>query len=214
MTMKIKLFDIKLKNEPIIFNDPIFELTNKDSEIKNEVNSNSIFTKLLYFNKKKIHSYLYENDDVINLNNRLLDNQFRKLSFNFYLVLLIQDVNNFIYYNYSFLFIKNMHNINNNNNFLYKIIKSKIILELLYYFEGIDIYEEDEHELKRIENENKLIINNNIYNLKRNNIDLNENDIIEKKIEDIYSEIILSLIKNDKLSDSIYTNGIIYSLDI
>ena len=50
--------------------------------------------------------------------------------------------------------------------------------------------------------------------MESNNIYLNENDIIEKNIEDIYSEIIISLIKNNKLSDDMNANEIISSLDI
>ena len=154
MSTKNRLHNIlKLKKEPKIFIDPIFGLINEHSEIINDTN-NTNFTELLYFNKDKIQSNLYNNNDIINLNDRLLDNHYKQLSFIFYLVLLIQN-GNFIYFVFSFFLIKKIHNIinNNNNNNLYKIIKSKLILELLYYFKGIEIYEENENEIKKIENE-------------------------------------------------------------
>ena len=214
--MKYKLLDIlNLKNEPKIYKDPIFKLVNNESEIKNDSNSNPTFTKLLYFNRGKIHSNLYENYDIININDRLKDNIYNILSFIFYLVLLIQDQPNIINYIYSLYFIKKVYNNheNNNNNHLYKIINSKLILDLLNNYKNIEIYEENQEE-KKIEDENQLIIKNNINYLEDIGINLNVYDIMTKNIEDIYSEIIISLIKNDKFSDDIYINEILSSLDI
>ena len=214
-------FYISIKYKPNTFNDPIFKLKNKYYEIKNDSNIITNYTKELYFNKDEVHSGLYENDDIIEIDDRLKGNL--SFSFLFYLVLLIRDKPDITNYIYSLDYIKKIHNninninnlniINNNDN-LYNLFKSKIILELLKNYKGIEIYEENPSEEKKIEDENILSIKNNIRDLERNNINLNLNDIMEKNIDEIYINIIISLIKNDKLSEEIISELEIKNIDL
>ena len=118
--------------------------------------------KFLYFNKKKIHEILYEEEEKINLDN-IIDN---KLSDYFYLTLLIEDNKDMVNYEYSFDIFNNLFNQlkqDNNNNYK-NIILSKIIIELINNYKGTNNYdpEQDNKKLNEIEN----IIKNSIESIK------------------------------------------------
>ena len=210
--MKTKLEineEIMLRKEPIIYIDPLFKLLNKISEIFNVSNKSYNFPKCFNYNKSNINEILYTSEDIIIIKYRLSDN----LSFYFYLCLLIEENLFITNYIYNLDLIKKIYNTRK-NNYLYKIINSKIIKTLIYNYKGFEIVEEENlKEAIKIEKENILLLDNNIHYLEENNINLNKNDILNGKIEVIYIKIIISLIKSDKISDFNYMNEIISSLD-
>ena len=167
------------------------------------------FIKLLYFNKNIIHPLLYEFDNIINLDYHKVD----KISYYFYLTLLIANNPNVIYYYYSFQFIKNINenNINNNNN-IKKLIISKIIIDLIKNYIGLEEFGNNLEEIKKIEDFNIQVIKNNKKTLNDLNLNLSIKEIKSKTIEEIYLEIIISLIKN-KLENYEYIENIIKQLD-
>jgi len=168
------------------------------------------FIKLLYFKKNIINPLLYEFDKIINLDYDKVDN----ISYYFYLTLLIENNPNVIDYYFSIQFIKNINknNINNNNN-IKKILLSKIIIDLIKYYRGLEESENNLEEIKKIEDFNIKIIKNNKNALKELNLNFSIKEIKSKTIEEIYLEIIISLIKN-KLENYQYIENIIKQLDI
>ena len=168
------------------------------------------FIKLLYFKKNIINPLLYEFDKIINLDYDKVDN----ISYYFYLTLLIENNPNVIDYYFSIQFIKNINknNINNNNN-IKKILLSKIIIDLIKYYRGLEESENNLEEIKKIEDFNIKIIKNNKNALNELNLNFSIKEIKSKTIEEIYLEIIISLIKN-KLENYQYIENLIKQLDI
>ena len=203
---------IALKEESKIDNDPIFKILFKITEIKGVQNLPG-FTKYLYLSAEKVNDVLYESEETINVDNQLKD---KDLSFYFYLFLLIMHNPDIINYVYHFNFIKEINNWkNNNNNYILNIIKSKIILTLISNFKGFDEYDENDHheEIAKMERENREIINSNIKYIEDINLNLTRKYIIDNNIDQIYIEIIIQLIKNDKLSDYEFSSNIISQLN-
>ena len=182
----------------------------------NENNEN--IAKFIYDNMNNIHLILYKSDEVINLNSFLIK---QDLSNYFYLNLLIVENQEIINYSYSFDFI----NFFNKNNLIKtshikkfrKIINSKIILDLIKNYEGLDDYDEDEEtneKLSKIKSDNINIIKENIDIFKEIELEIKSDNIIDKKIDDLYSEIIINIIKSKKIDDYKYTNNIIDELEL
>ena len=195
--------------------NPINDLLSNFSDIEKflQINNSERF-KLLFFNMKKIHHILYFSEELIKLNNIGENINLNNL---FYLNLLIMDDLSIINYIYSLNDIKVINNINNtNNNILKKLIISKIIINLIYNYKGIYSSDEetDKEELKKIENFNISLIKDNKDILKEFDIDLNEFEKISTKIDQIYSLIIISLLKNRKFEDFEYSYGIIRQLEL
>jgi len=93
---------------------------------------------------------------------------------------------------------------------------SKIIIDLIYNYRGSHEYNEnvDKLELEEIEKENRLIIKNNIAMFKEINLNLNEDNILIKKIDELYSDIINALIRSKKVEDFKYTCNVFEQLDL
>ena len=168
--------------------------------------------KFLYFNREIIHNILYENENTIELKP---DEDIINLSFYFYLSLLIRD-KDIVNYTYSFEFIKNINNQQNNNNNIYnKLILSKIILELIDNYEQTDKDDNNNDlEMEKIKNYNNETINNNIKIINELDLNWSNEKIKSMNIDIIYINIILSLIKKNKLDNYEYTLNIIKQLEI
>ena len=212
MRAKLEIYNkLMLNNYPKIFIDPFFRLIDKLPEIVNLTHKSYNFTKFLYFNKSAIHSILYDSETMIEIINRLSDDL---LSFYFYLGSLIQDNSIIINYLYNYDLIERLQK-RKKNNYLYKIIKAKLIQILFYNYTGLEIVDQENvDKAAKIEKENLLLLDNNIFLLEENNINLNENDIKEGNIETVFIKIILFLIKNDKFTDFNYMNEMTSSLDL
>ena len=169
----------------------------------------------LYYNKKKAHNILYISDVVIDINSYTIKNE---LNYYFYLNILIKENVEIVNYSYSFDFINKLYKIANNlspDNNLKKIIYSKFIIELINNFQGLDEYNEEIHDNKinEIRDNCQNIISDNIHFFKELNLNINENDIIEKPIEELYIDIINSLIKTTKIEDYKYSYNIMNQLE-
>ena len=180
--------------------------------------------KNIYFYRENIDNILYDEEKSIIIechdNNNNNDNNIN-LSYIFYLSLLIDENRNVINYLYSFDYIRNIYNdnINNNANNKYKLIMIfKIIIQLINNYRNTDLYDEEreekelnEKELNEIEEESKRKIKENIKHI-NSKIDV-KNEIIKKKIDQIYIDIIKSLIIDGKLEQYKFIENIIKQLE-
>ena len=218
---KINLFSYKFTlNNPVENNnDPMFKIVNSWEMIKEiNINYKEHNKKFLYFNKGIIHGVLYKEEESININettNILLTNN--NLSELFYLDLLITDNIECLNYTYSLDFIREINNnwAKKNNNKLKLVIISKIVITLIYNFKGSDDYEEEnKDELNEIENENFDIMKNNLEILKELNCNYDLNELKDAKIDHIFLDILISLIKQNKFNDIDYIEKILTQLNL
>ena len=202
--------------QPVEINkDPIFQLLEFE-KIKNFCGKPN-FLIFFYFNKERIHSMLEERDEVINIDSIKNEGNYYFIS-HLYFDLLIEDNKDMINYSYPFELIKVIYDIQTKQEKKYiikKIILSKIIITLIANYEQIE-HNEDLNE------DNKLILqykkyNNDIINDNENLLKeykLNKEDILSKKIDEIYLSIIKQLIIEDQLNESEKTKQIIKYLDL
>ena len=187
-----KFFDLR-ENENLFYNYNEIKKLKESLEL-----SETDFLKILYFNKKNINSILLKEDKIIRINDKKIEKIF---IFSIYLCILIEDNINIVNYEYDFELINKLNiEKKKENNRLKKIIISKLIDILINNYEGVDI-KHKMNEINEIKNENKAImeVKENIDTLKKYNLD--EKDIYQKKIEDIYLEIIKTLIKDQELNE-------------
>ena len=214
MNTKLKLcYDYSLKQPIENENDPIYKLISNYSEI--EIISNNKkdnFKHFLYFNKKKIHKILYDEEENI----KIISEDQNNLSELFYLSLLILDNSQTLNYEYSLDYFKSINNTIKELKPIKKIILSKILLSLNYNFRGEEEFDETENdqEVKQMEEDNKKIIQANLNILENLNIENINNIIYDCKIDYIYLEILSSLIKGNKFVDLNYCEDIFQQLDL
>ena len=196
-------------------NDPIFKLLSGYSDIENilKLNDRQI-TKFLYFNRKYVHQILYDADKTIHFNYEENNNN---LSFYFYLILLINDMPDILNYTYDSKYIKviseQQEKINNPYN---KIIISKIIIELANDYKTANDCFNDENGkiINNIINMNLKIIQNIIETFTETEINLTKEKISEMKIDEIYIEIIIDLIKKKIIENYESSYNIIKQLNL
>ena len=201
-----------LNNKIKINSDPIPYLFKQFSEIESLYDMNNL-TQILYFNINTIHKILYDFDKIIQITEKMGNS----LSFNYYLSLLINAEGDIINYEFSINYLKLVNkNKKSNENKFFNLINSKINIDLINNFKNINSYEENEmgELITDMENENKEDIKNNIYILNEIKLNLTEDDIYDKNAEELYVEIIIGLIENNKLCDFEYTYNIFKQLDL
>ena len=219
LTFKIILSYFSTLNKPQEKRDPIFSLIYVLNEILSILNSNGLdknyLTQFLYFNKNSIHNILFDNEEQIKLINNV---EKYSLSYLFYLSLLIRDNPDLVFYLYSIEYISKLHNMNRNNNNIYeKIIISKIVLELIENYKNRDdfMYENRNREaLQELENSNKQIIRNNINIFREIDLNLSLEEIVIKKVDELYWDIINSLIRSKKIQIYDYSYNILKQLNL
>ena len=221
--MEIKLNRIQLllnciKKESIHYNntDPISKLISNYNDITKILNIEDKLkvSTFFSFHKEIIHNILYEYEEVINIKT---DEQKKRLDYNFYLNLLINDNLEVINYSFPFDYIININNERKKIEDKYKLIFiSKCIIGLIYNFKGTDEFNDDENQkiLVKIENENKNIIKNNIKVFNTINLDLDEKNIESIKIDESYILLIKSLIINRIFDDYEYTCNILNQIEL
>ena len=201
------------KNDEKENNNPIFKLLSNLQEIESILNLNENDSiRFLYFNRIKSHSILYDNEEVINIK---LINDNDKLDFYIYLCFLIEENLSVVNYIYSINVIKKINDMQTRikNEKIQKLIMAKIIIVLINNYEQSDNEEDtDSTDLNSLKNFNMEIINDNIKEL--NQYNMNKNNFLSKKLEEIYSEIIKYLIINNKLDDSEFTNNILKQINL
>lgn len=107
--------------------------------------SKSNIPENIYFSMNNFHSILYKEDVTINIGSYNIKIDLCSL---FFLDLLIMENPETLNYEYSFDFIKNINDSNKEAKSLRKVFVSKIILELLKNYEGLDEYDENEDKEK------------------------------------------------------------------
>ena len=222
---KLDYYENELKSKKLCFsyvytlfgiedvqNNFFSNLLSKYDEIEKILNlkEENIF-KFFYFNRIKIHNILYDNEEVIEVDNTINKN----IILYFYLDLLIKFDLSIVDYTYSLDLITKLNESQkeSNNKKYKKIINSKIIIDLINNYKGYYKYEEKDNEiLDKIESDNKKIIKENVHCLTEIGLNFQQKDIISKKIDEIYVEIIISLIKSKKFDEK--TENIVKELDL
>ena len=183
----------------------------------NTKNKEKIFL-FLYNNKDNVHDILYRSEEIIKIDDYYKNP--KELNNIFYLSLLIKDNNEIINYSYLFNFIIELNNILtklNEDLIIKKIFYSKFIIELINNYLQLDDNEEDydENNIKDIQKSCETIISENIKIFEELNCNIkNVDDLIDKKCDEIYIDIIKSLIKPKKINDFEYTYKIINQLEL
>ena len=206
--------ELSIKN-PLYNNPKFIEL----SIVKNKTNINDLLSnfqkldeyyeykldnlnliKLLYFNRNSIQKILYDSEKIIKLDSNKGE---KNLSYYFYLSLLIKENDNMVNYSYNIDFIKEVNNLHENNTFYKNIIISKIILELINNYKQIDEDNDNNLELENLEKDNIKKIEDNIHIFKKLKLNYDKTNIISKRIDELYADIIIGLFENTDI-DYIY----------
>ena len=162
---KLKLcYQETVKTLPHFINDsdPIKKLLFKMSEINLFIKNKTFQSSFFYHNRNTIELILYEEDEVIFLDNKLIKNE---LIDYFNISLLIRNNPDMINYTFNIELIRDIKNhFEKDNKKIYKrVITSKIVIELINIYKVTDYYDEkDKNELEQIELENNKIIEDNI----------------------------------------------------
>ena len=160
-------FKSTLRNSIENDNDPIYNLLVNFNDVK-EISNNlkgdeNDFFLFLYFNKKKFHQILYDQNELYSIDEKINKNY----STLFYIALLLVDVPETINYTFSFDFIKlineNFKGIKSRNK-IKGIMIAKIILILIHNFKGEDEYDDSKYgeRIAQIKEENEMYIKNEI----------------------------------------------------
>ena len=167
----------------------------------------------IYFCMTNFHSILYKEEETINIESYNIEKELSNL---FYLNLLIMENLETLNYEYSFDFIKSIHDSNKEAKILKKVLVSKIILDLLKNYEGLNEYEENEDKEKvdELKQENEKIIKDNIDELKKIDSIFTDDYIINEKLDELYINIIGKLFTSKKFEDNEYISDIMNQLDI
>ena len=179
------------------FNYNIFQKVNVSSECLLNISYKDIKPlldnqnmSLIYFNKNQIHHILYEEEEVININ---FDPN-KNLRDLFFLSLLIDTDKTLINYIYEFNFIEKIIEIKEKcKNIYIQSIISKVITCLIDNYKGL--YDNDD-KLDKIEKNNIETINELKAIFKELNQEFLLNDIKNKDIDKLYSEIIILNLNN------------------
>jgi hypothetical protein len=197
------------KNKPIII--PFCELIGSYQDIENILLNKEInIIEYIYLNKERINQILYDEETNIKIEQNYLV-KFSDYIYLYYILAESRDVVNYIFeielidaFNDILLATKSK---------IKMIILSKLeIFFIDYYFEQKD--DENTKKYEDMKNKCKQIINVNINYLKEDIADLNIDNLLSDDIENIYTEIIKSLIINGKLNDSDKTIKLLDDLEI
>ena len=213
LPLKIKIVYYTSLNSIIKKNcDPIPFLISQFSDIETLLKEKKL-TKILYFNAHKVHMLLYDLDEIIKLNDSM-DND---LCFNYYLFLLIRDGEEIINYEFSFNYIKLFYKkIKIKQNKYYNFISYKIIIELINNYINCSLSDENDDDdlVSKLDKESREYIKNEINIFLDIKLNLTEINIIEKNLDELYADIVIAMIINNKLSDFNYCTNIFEQLDL
>ena len=176
--------------------------------------------KLLSFihkNKAKIHQILYDNDQVLKLPTTLADKGLYNL---FYIVLLIKSDVDLINYIYDFDFIQKVNDYKNSKINSKKIcltifILSLVLIQLIDNYKLTDTYcDEENSTLDKINEQCEKIKNDFKKKLKEMNLNISDIYIDKNSLEEIYIEIVKSLLSNKKLDNYDYCSDILGQIEL
>ena len=202
----------KDEKEKIKIIDPVKESIENYANIKSILEKKGInIIEYLYLNKERIHIILYNEDENITINSEMM----KKFSDYYYLYFLIR-AEELLNYKYEYGFLSELkEKVNIQKSPIKKIIFSKILLCLIKNFN--EIYgDEFGDKCEEMEEDCKNWINSEKCSLEKYNINLDLDKLADDgvEIDDIYINILISLIKNNKLNDSQDTLNILSELEI
>ena len=202
----------KDEKEKIKIIDPVKESIENYANIKSILEKKGInIIEYLYLNKERIHIILYNEDENITINSEMM----KKFSDYYYLYFLIR-AEELLNYKYEYRLLSELkEKVNIQKSPIKKIIFSKILLCLIKNFN--EIYgDEFGDKCEEMEEDCKNWINSEKCSLEKYNINLDLDKLADDgvEIDDIYINILISLIKNNKLNDSQDTLNILSELEI
>ena len=175
-------------------------LLTKYSEVQNFLNLKSQRKyEYFYLNKEHIHQILYDEEKIIKIQSNTPEKNLHNL---FYIILLIKHQPYLTNYIYEYNYIENVNNFRkNSNNELSNFLLSRIIMELIDNYKGADEFYNYIHEkrINEIYEENKKVMNISL--LTRFNFNLIKKEVESNALEEIYSFIIISLIKEEQFEN-------------
>ena len=194
--LEFSLFEIE---EPFIIKDYselIFSLNSIDKEKK---------LKYLYTHRKNIEKILYVEDQNLKIDNDTIDKN-DNISNYFFLYEIINSDKDIINYKYDFELVKELYNkITNETRDLRKYILNILLYTILYNFEQSNdsdsSSEEDKNKYEQIYNYIDEFMKKQQPLLQEYNLKLDLLNYKSLKIDKIYAEIIISLIRNKKLEN-------------
>ena len=200
------------EKDQIKMTDPVLQFIENYKNIESILSKTDInIFEYLYLNRIQIHKILYIDDENIPITSQMMNN----FSDYYYLYFLIRDEET-LNYKYEFELISKLHEtLIASKSSIQKIIYAKILLCFIKNYLEIGEGECDD-KCNEIEDKCRKLINSEKDSLKNFNINLNLDKLDEDDIgiDDIYTNIIISLIKMDKLNDSQETVNILTELDI
>ena len=214
---KQKLFTKEIQSLDYLIKAPLNNLINTFEDWGKLLNylkeSKSNIPENIYFCMTNFHSILYREEETIDIGSYNIKKDLGSL---FFLDLLIMENPETLNYEYSFDFIKNINDSNKEAKSLRKALVSKIMLELLKNYEGLDKYDEneDKEKVEELNQENEEIIKNNIGDLKKLDTIFTDDYIKNEKLDNIYINIIGKLITSKKFEDNEYASDIMNQLDM
>lgn len=211
LSPKLVLFSYLNSNQPeniyIEQYNPISKLLQDYEEFETILNlfKRKNLTKILYINSKTIEKILYDAGEIVEINSKEIEND---LNYFFYLSLLIKN-SDIVNYSYKIDLINKINEQyeKNEQNIYKKIMISKIILDLIIYYEDIK-NESESNESPQIPTETEK----NLSIFQDFKLNWNLEDFKSKKIDEIYTDLIISIIKrNDSYEDTV---NILKELDL
>ena len=212
--MKIKdkkyLETLLLKYQiPSEIEDPLINSLSELKDLLNYIPKDS-HLKFLYSNKINIKKILYDEDEILELNKDVINND-NYIHNYFYLYEIIRD-DNTINYTYDFdLFNILNERMKAEEHNLKKFILYIFAYAILYNYENSS---SDEVKHDTIYEEIEEFMKNQQQILEEFNLDLTLLNYKSYIINNIYAEVIISLIKNKKLENYEYSKNIMEQLDI
>ena len=203
---------VKFTNMPVITDYKIFNslfIDSSDNKINKQILS-IINSNIEWFNqnKEKFHEFLNNRDEIIDIK---FDKNNSNFTFLFYLDLLINHNKDLVNYSYPSNYIININTMHDYmNDEIQNIILAKIIYDLIYNYTG---YEDKTYELIQIENNNKKIIKDNIEYLKSINLNWDEDYILKEGIDQLYTDVFIWLLKENKIIEYEYTRNFLDMLE-
>ena len=209
-----EIFDILENDEKKYVKNPLTELIQNYDDIKEILNNDNINRlEYIYINKQKVHKILYEEEKYIYIETNMINN----FSDYYYLYALINEQPDLINYTYDFELIQKLYNeLIESKNEIKEIILAKMLITYIDYSD----FDENDNNIELCSDIEKKCITN-IINSKKSvlykyKIDLKIANLEDKDIyiEDIYSDIIKTLIINQKLEKSEETEKLLEEIEV
>ena len=200
-SIKLKLCFLNSIKKPIEDDDrdPTNNLLSNYSELKSILEMNHPqTTRFLYFNIEKVLEILYETNNKVSFE---FKESKRSLSFHFFLNILLSEKFDIPRFKFKQEYIKELHDLQPKNDKLVfaRLIRAKLIIDIIEISNTSKLKNKAEN--KKNYDHNINLIKKDIYCLNKIGLFWKPDYIIEKRIDEIYLEIIISLIKNKKFED-------------